>query len=139
MTVRSRGVGELATVELGFDGAGVDMGGLVVVAVDVETDGLAVVPVGVGPVAMVVGVVVVVVVVGLNCDGVTGGLASAPVMSRPARSMANHAVADTPATVTSHSIAMTSAERTFTPIFITMSLSRSLSLCHFRFETPPTG
>jgi hypothetical protein len=138
MTVRSRGVGELATVELGLDGAEVDLGGLVVVAVDVETDGLAVVPVvpvGVGPLAMVVGVVVV----GLNCDGVTGGLASAPVMSRPARSMANHAVADTPATVTSHSIAMTSAERTFTPIFITMSLSRSLSLCHFRFETPPTG
>jgi len=41
-------------------------------------------------------------------------LTRAPVRSRPALSMANHAVADTQATVTSQIIAMPTADRSFT-------------------------
>src|SRR5665648_367691 len=54
-------------------------------------------------------------------------LTPASVMSRPARSMANHAVADTPATAASQIIAMPTAERSF----VNMS-----PLCHFRDDTP---
>jgi hypothetical protein len=55
-------------------------------------------------------------------------LALTSVMSRPARSMATHAVAETPATAASQIVAIPPAERRL----ITMS-----PLCHLRDDKPP--
>lgn len=118
------GVGDAAG--LGVAGAGATEG-------DGNASGVAVgnaSGVGVG-VAEGVGVGVAVLLGSLSRVGVLRGadsvLALAVVMSRPALSMASHAVADTPATATSQIAAMPTAERGL----ITMS-----SLCHLGDPTP---
>jgi len=133
MTVRSRGVGELGVVWLGGAGEGdgvVELAELVVVGVDVEAEGA-----GVDRVVVELLAGVVVPTVGPS-DRVKSELESPPLMSRPARSMANQAVADTPATVASQIIAMPMAERSFTN---TSSPSCLHLRCHRRVDTPPTG
>jgi hypothetical protein len=135
MTVRSRGVGELGVVWRGGAGAGegdgvVELAELVAVGVDFEAEGSGVDDVGV---ELLRGVAVS--TLGPS-DGVTSVLESAPLMSRPARSIANQAVADTPTTVTSQIIATPRAARSFTN---TSSPSCVHLRCHRRVAMPRTG
>ena len=120
-TVLSIGVVELTGLAPLLDGGGdVDPWGLVdllgmavapvvagaVVALDAEGAGVAPVPVGT-PFGVAFTTVE-------PSEGIASEVAPGSLISRPARSMANHAVADTPATVTTQIIAMPTAGRSFT-------------------------